>query len=176
MSNFDRDTWRTPDWMFYWLDSIYGFNLDIAASDDFHWCDKYFTKERSALTAPWGDSSTVAFCNPPYSRGMKEAFVQKALEQRTKGVTTVMLIPALPSEGWFPYDSANHIMFVVDGRVNFINPVTETEIKGVPAGSCICVFDAKSLSTRTNITFVQRDIIRAAGESIMNQMFFGEAA
>ncbi len=176
MSDFDRDTWQTPNWLYFWLDSIYGFNLDAAASDKFHWCAQYFTKANSALTQDWGGEGTVAFCNPPYSRGMKEAFVNKAIEQRKKGVTTVMLIPALPSEGWFPNNAANHIMFISEGRVNFINPLTQKEVTGVPAGSCICVFDAKSLSSRTNITFVERDIIKAAGNSVIKQKSLGEAA
>lgn len=165
---FDRDTWQTPPWLYAWLDSLYGFNLDAAASDEHHLCDKFFTKENSALNQDWGGAGTVAFCNPPYSRGMKEKFLNKAVEQRTKGVTSVFVIPSLPSEGWFPHDTANHIMFIKGGRVNFIHPVTNEEMNGVPAGTAMVVFNAKTLSTNVVITSVERDLIKAAGNSILN--------
>lgn len=36
----------------------------------------------------------AGFCNPPYSRGLQKLFVAKAAEERLKGFTTVMLLPA----------------------------------------------------------------------------------
>ena len=39
-------TWETPINFFNKLDSIFKFELDVAASDDNHKCDKYYTEEK----------------------------------------------------------------------------------------------------------------------------------
>lgn len=52
--DFDKDTIRTPQYIFDWLDSKYKFNVDLAASDEHHFTDLYFAKEDDAIGDYWG--------------------------------------------------------------------------------------------------------------------------
>ena len=59
--------WGTPQDFFDKLDEEFHFDLDIAASDDNHKCDRYYTKETDGLAHKDEWSGTV-WCNPPYGR------------------------------------------------------------------------------------------------------------
>lgn len=48
------DEWETPQSLFDRLNKIFCFELDVAASDANHKCEKYYTKEQNALNLPWG--------------------------------------------------------------------------------------------------------------------------
>lgn len=175
MDNFDRDSWQTPHWLFAALNAEFNFALDVAASDNHHLCKQYFTQQNSALDKSWLLSikgyvpRLTAFCNPPYSRGSKEKFLAKAADEMRNGITSVFLVPALPSEGWFPWDSASEVRFITNGRVNFINPVTKAEIKGCPAGTCIVIFDAFHHGP-IKVTTCDRNELRKLGESIIKNV------
>lgn len=79
MSN---DLWRTPNWLFRWLDERYGpFDVDLAASYENAKCARYYTQRDNALNIDWHLDSTLlysarpaiakphtnGFCNPPYN-------------------------------------------------------------------------------------------------------------
>ena len=53
--------WGTPQAFFDELDKEFHFDLDVAASDDNHKCDKYYTKETDGLAnlSHWGGASLV---------------------------------------------------------------------------------------------------------------------
>jgi phage N-6-adenine-methyltransferase len=91
-----KDEWRTPPDLFARLNREFAFTLDVAADDSNHLCVCYFTEAGvDALTADWHVMpGVVCWCNPPYSRGRQKQFIAKAALERTKGVTTVMLLPA----------------------------------------------------------------------------------
>ena len=38
------DEWETPQWLFDELNKEFGFEIDVAASDENHKCDIYFKK------------------------------------------------------------------------------------------------------------------------------------
>lgn len=152
----DRDSWRTPLWLFEALDHEFNFGLDAAASYHNALCPHYFTIEDNALAQNWADVSHRVFCNPPYSRGCKEQFFQKAIEECENDVTTVFVVPALPSEGWFPWKTASEIRFI-SGRIKFVHPVHDREMDSPPAGTCIIIF-RKWGSLR--VVHYERDVYR----------------
>jgi len=91
------DEWSTPPGLFAWASARYGpFLLDVCASKVNHLCEKYFTKGDNALTYPWKGR---CWCNPPYSRGNKPAFLGKARERVLGGLSDLVTLLV-------PHDSA----------------------------------------------------------------------
>ena len=86
--------------------------------------------------------------NPPYSRSLKEAFVQKAISESKKGKLCVMLLPVSTSTKLFHdyvLPNAKDIRFL-RGRVKFIGINTKGEKVTTKAGmhdSMIVVFDER---------------------------------
>ena len=114
------DEWETPQSLFDRLNKIFCFELDVAASDANHKCEKYYTKEQNALNLPWGGYRT--WCNPPYGRQIAD-WVKKASETVEDGEScVVMLIPARTDTKWFHDYIANnpraHTVFL-KGRLRF---------------------------------------------------------
>lgn len=73
------DEWRTPSWLFEYASQRYGpFLLDAAAAKWNHQVESYCDKKRSGLACTW---PVRTWCNPPYSRGLKEKFLAHGREQ-----------------------------------------------------------------------------------------------
>ena len=76
-----------------------------------------------------GGVNSVCFINPPYSRKLKEAFVNRAIIESKKGKICVMLLPVSTSTKLF-HDvikpNAKEIRFV-KGRIKFIGVNTKGE-------------------------------------------------
>jgi len=151
----DRDAWQTPPYLFWWLNQRYKFSIDAAASDAHHLCYHYFTKEKSLFTATMIDHTV--FCNPLYSRGMKKKFLDHLRKQMKNNTTSVLVLPNLPSEGWFPHDATTIISII--GRVNFVNPDTGEPSTDVTAGTCVAVFDPLFYGQTTNLVIHRSDIL-----------------
>ena len=102
--------WATPDNVFGPLNDEFRFTLDVAACDSNAKCERYFTKEIDALTQDWDG---VCWMNPPYGRDVPK-WLQKAIDESMRGVTTVCLIPARTNTGWF------HDLCFKQGEVRFV--------------------------------------------------------
>ena len=112
-------TWETPIEFFNKLDDIFKFELDVAASDDNHKCDRYYTEETDGLAQDW---KGVCWMNPPYGRHQIK-WIEKASEEADKGATVVCLIPARPdTKVWqnIIFPNASAICFI-RGRLKFGN-------------------------------------------------------
>ena len=95
MFSSKSDEWSTPQELYDRLHAEFDFQIDLAASAENHKCGLWFDKESDALTHPWAaDLLSCGWLNPPYSRGLCAKFIAKAAEERCKGFTTVMLLPA----------------------------------------------------------------------------------
>lgn len=95
----NKDHWETPKQVFEEISRAFGgFDLDVAASDENHLCDRYFTAETNALAQDW-TTSKMWWCNPPFS--LKEEFLAKAVEQLEKGNQGIMLLPSSQEAEWF---------------------------------------------------------------------------
>ncbi len=65
--------------------------LDVAAAEWNHQGERYYTKNNDALKQEW--NAKAAWCNPPYSVDIIEAFVRKAIDAARHGTTTFCLLP-----------------------------------------------------------------------------------
>src|SRR6187431_3300737 len=82
------DDWATPEYILDPLNKEFDFNFDpcpLRANFD-------------GLVIEWGERT---FCNPPYSKGLKPLFIQKAVEEKNKGKLVVLLLPVSTSTKLF---------------------------------------------------------------------------
>jgi len=144
-----KDEQRTPPSLYKKLDARFHFDLDVAATQDNALAPGYFTKDDNAIQPDldWysdcGCDGIVKniFCNPPYSRGQVEAFLEKGYYESLKGAIVVFLIPCDISTNWFDWCMLAAEWIRVKGRVQF-NHADGTPIKGSPSfSSIVVVFD-----------------------------------
>ena len=110
------DHWATPKQLYDELNREFNFDFDpCPLHSDFN-----------GLEIEWGNSN---FVNPPYSRKLKEAFVLKAIEQKSKGKKSVLLLPVSTSTKLFHdhiQPNAKEVRFI-KGRVAFLGINTKGE-------------------------------------------------
>jgi DNA N-6-adenine-methyltransferase (Dam) len=105
--------WATPTWLYDKLQEHYGFETSFDPCP--LGCD---LRKFNGLKVPWPE---VTFCNPPYDKAGKSAFVHKAYRESLLGKCAVLLLPVSTSTTLFhdlikPY--AHSIEFL-KGRVPF---------------------------------------------------------
>lgn len=112
------DEWATPIELFDALHNRFIFDLDAAASDENHLCDRYYTKENDGLRQSW--EWRRVFCNPPYSQ--IKLWAAKFIEESKHARCIVALVPARTDTKWFQslMASADKIVFI-KGRLHFSN-------------------------------------------------------
>lgn len=112
--------WETPQWLFDQLDEEFHFTIDVAANQENHKCDRYYTKEDDGLSKSW-EGETV-WLNPPYGLEVRR-WMRKAWEEHNQhGITIVTLVPSRTDVAWFHdfvYGKAE-IRFI-RGRLRFSN-------------------------------------------------------
>lgn len=151
-----KQNWGTPQHLVDQWVLEYGLNLDVCAEP---WNAKlpvYITEEMDGLKSEWGTEDTktremaplytmgspkprlmalgrsipaIAYCNPPYSQTGK--WLDKALEEAKRRVSTVMLVPASTGTNWFYKAMQNCGVWFFLQRIKFVNPpgMTAEEIK-----------------------------------------------
>jgi site-specific DNA-methyltransferase (adenine-specific) len=115
------DNWATPSYVYDSLNKEFNFDFDPCPLNLGE-----ITDENDGLLIEWGNSN---FINPPYSRGLKDAFVLKAIEESKKGKVCVMLLPVSTSTKLFHehiLPNADDIRFV-KGRIKFLGINTKGE-------------------------------------------------
>lgn len=167
MTDFDRDTWRTPQYVFDWLDKRFNFTLDGCANKQNclvkDWCglDVFYIGNGSDIEDDFLVENLVnilnikhhIFVNPPYSD--VAPFIKQAKNLRDNGHLVVMLLNNDKSTQWYQnhiHGVANEVIDIVGGRIAFIHPITGQEIKGNSKGQMVVVFDP------TMEDFVQRSV------------------
>jgi phage N-6-adenine-methyltransferase len=99
------DEWSTPQHFYDALHAEFNFGVDAAATAGNSKCGMCFYGPesggayRDALAVNWTVADDTHWCNPPYSKCRE--FVAKAAYERTRGVLTVMLVPARTDTSWF---------------------------------------------------------------------------
>ena len=102
------DNWRTPKNIYEYLDREFHFDFDPCPYPKPDW---------DGLIIDWGSCN---FCNPPYSE--TELWVKKALEERKKGKSVVMLLRLDASTKWFrDLILPNAEIRLFDDRLHFVN-------------------------------------------------------
>jgi phage N-6-adenine-methyltransferase len=115
------DNWKTPEAFYQALDAEFHFDCDPCP----------LKPTRDGLQMDWGKSN---FVNPPYSD--LERWILKGYEESKNGKTSVFLIPARTSNGWFHEYclKAKEIRFI-RGRLKFGDGKSNA-----PFPSCIVIF------------------------------------
>lgn len=154
-----RDEWRTPPFVFEYVKRRQWIDVDLAASHQNALLGVYLTRDDDALQQDWSRIGNAGWCNPPYS-GV-DPWLEKAIDEATKGFTTVMLLPAPNGEdryGRFVLEQASEIIFIT-GRLAFIDH-TGSPRSGNNRGSIIATYRGYDMGC-TRIRSVFRDEMKA---------------
>ena len=176
-----KNSWGTDPLIFAAINSEFNFSLDAAASEINHLVPNFYTKENNALTADWnanliayqefyGNAKALnknVFVNPPYGRGLIQKFMQKAVEEKAKGVTTVMLVPATLDAQWIPLHDISEIRIITGGRLSFIHPLTGKKIAGNTKGSMFVIFKPSRMPLITR--YENRDELLVIGQQELDR-------
>ena len=120
-----NDLWRTPKEVFKYFNDQYNFQCDVAASDQNHLCDEYFTEKDSALVNYWSEyvkSGGYVWCNPPYSKPLP--WIESAItESQESGIGSVILLNCDMSTRWAKLltEISCQIIFITEGRISFLD-------------------------------------------------------
>lgn len=117
MSSKDM-TWSTPQDLFYKLNEVFNFGLDVCAMPETAKCGRYFTPEIDGLKQKW---EGYCWMNPPYGREQIKWIEKAKNEVDTNYATVVCLIPARPdTKVWHNiiFKHASAICFI-KGRLKF---------------------------------------------------------
>jgi len=147
-SDLDQDmknSWGTDPVIFNAMNKEFDFQIDCAANAKNHKCSIYYSKENSALDKDWSErlktrKNNNVWINPPYGKGFIKKFMNKCIEQKEKGVTSVLLVPATLDAQWLPISEISEIRIVTGGRLSFYHPETNKKVNGNTKGSMFVIF------------------------------------
>jgi len=127
--------WPTPSEVFDPLHREFGFTLDVAATPENAKCDRFYTKEQDGLKQQWDG---VVWMNPPYGKDVPK-WLQKAIDEAHRGVTSVCLIPARTNTVWF------HELCLKQGEVRFVKgrPKFGDADHGLPLPLAVVIYRPK---------------------------------
>lgn len=115
----EDSSWATPQDIYDKLNRMFGpFNLDPAASDENHKCEKYYTRSDNGLRQSWYGHSV--FLNPPYGREIFR-WMRKCAIERFNTKVICALIPCRTDTIWFQEYVFKHVaeLYFVKGRIKF---------------------------------------------------------
>ena len=114
------DNWETPPEFFAKLNKMFGpFTLDPCATPETAKCEVYYTAEQDGLKQSW--KGQKVYVNPPYSRKLQKAFIEKCwTEAQNDDTMVVMLVPARTcKKDWHEYCMNASAVYFVKGRLKF---------------------------------------------------------
>lgn len=106
----------TPRELFEELDAEFGFEVDLAASDEFHLCDTYYTEEYNAFDHEWDRTS---WCSPPWTEGLGDWVYRAVGESRMWNSVIVMLLPLRPDAPWWMFSTCAEVR-MLDPQPQFV--------------------------------------------------------
>lgn len=127
-----RTDWATPWPLFKKYDAIYGFTLDVCATEDNTKCRRFFTPEIDGLAQDW--SGDVCWVNPPFGKEIGR-WLGKAHWESKRGATAVCLVPARTDTYWWHEYAEKGDYEFIRGRIKF-----EGAIHNAPFPCAIVVF------------------------------------
>lgn len=162
----NRQDWATP-WPFVEeVEKQLGlkFTLDVCAADVSAKAPAYYTEEQNAFNQNWHADSGRGdiWCNPPYGhkrfpvyKWVRDARIYSA--NCTDPLNIVLLLPINKmDQPWF-HDTAvpNAEIWIVKGRIGFLDPETGKKCSGNSQGSMLLHFGPKATPGKIN-SFVWR--------------------
>lgn len=148
----ERDTWRTPIYIFeYACKIIGGIDFDTACNFDNSLAKPIFESIDSmdALHCKW---SGKCWCNPPYSN--IKPWIKKAIES---DAITVMLIPSPNGESYYSELIANSHEIAIQGRISFIGEDGNPK-NGNTRGSSLFIINGYAKGSRSIINRTNMDL------------------
>jgi len=138
--NQNNDNWATPDYIYKPLNDEFDFDFDPCPLNE-----GPILPENDGLLIDWGQRN---FINPPYSKKLKTAFVERAVHFKNQGRLCVCLIPNIRETDLF-WDiikpNATELRDIRK-RIRFMGKNTKGEYvkKGTGrTGSLLVVFDGR---------------------------------
>jgi len=122
-----KDKWGTPQPFYNKLNSEFHFTLDPCCEVHTAKCAKFYTLEDNGLSKSW--EGEIVFCNPPYSNGNIDLWMEKCyLESLKPNTTVVALVAVSTSARWFHGFVLNKAeLRFVERRIRFVGaPYTAT--------------------------------------------------
>ena len=164
-----KNSWGTDPVIFNAMNKEFNFSLDAAANHENNKVpNNYLTREDNALSVNWHDTilnvtskNLNVWINPPYGKGFIKSFMQKCIDEKENGVTSVLLVPATLDAQWLPIDQISEIRIVTGGRLSFYHPITGKKVNGNTKGSMFVIFRPSKMPC--NITMVDRNELIALG-------------
>lgn len=162
----NRNAWRTPPKVFEYFNKKYNFKIDVCASAENALCANYITAEQNCLITDWrvaaGElkSDFYAWMNPPYDNIMP--FVKRAAEQQQNGIGTVALVMADTSVGWYAeaLKTCHEVIFVIGGRLSFLNPESGLAINGNNKGSIFLIWHPEDAGEQVIKHITRAELLR----------------
>lgn len=138
--NGSGDDWPTPPAFYKLLAEEFPFDLDVAASESNHRCERWFSIKQNGLSQEW---TGMVWCNPPYGRGIGQ-WIEKAYLASLRGATVVMLLPVRSDTSWWhEFVLGVAEVRLLRGRLGFAG----TKPGRAPFPSCVLVYRAEKKDT-----------------------------
>lgn len=153
-----NDLWRTPQWLFNWLNDLYGpFDIDLAARRDNALCANFYTIQDNALDQNWHRSYSNGFCNPPYSN--LPPWLAWARTQSIIGFKSTWILPAWNGDRHWRYnlfEGAAKDVIQIYGRISFLD-FDGKPITGNRGGTVIAHYHGQPYNSAASLIHVDRD-------------------
>lgn len=127
MPQSKTDDWATPKELWRELNRQHAFDVDAAASQSNHLCNKWYGLDhedptrRNGLAGDWDGESI--WINPPYGRVIKD-WTKAAVEHYRNGGKVVMLLPSRTDTKWFHEHCLIGDVEFIKGRLKFGDAIT----------------------------------------------------
>ena len=136
----EGDEWRTPDHLFQFLNGLYPFTVDVAATAANTKVKRFYDKAHDGLKQDW--TGEVAFMNCPFSVAGK--WTAKADHAGKHGAIVVGLLPNRSATGWYrDHIVPNALIVLLHGRIPFVRRETAPDnitMSGAPFASIVVVW------------------------------------
>lgn len=143
-----KDEWETPKWIFWRLNTVFGFTVDAAATRDNRKCRNYWTIDDDGLKQPW--LNHIVFCNPPFTDGSYKRWIEKAKREHViNSVESVLVLPFKPETKAFrPLWLYAKYLIIPYRRIKYDPPQGKVlENNGAPTfPSCVACFTYRELT------------------------------
>jgi site-specific DNA-methyltransferase (adenine-specific) len=137
-----KDKWETPDRIYAPLNKEFNFTLDPCCEPETAKCPKYYTLEDDGLSKDW--QGEIVFCNPPYSNGNIDLWMEKCYTESLKPNTTVVALVAVStSANWWHNWVINKCQIrFIERRVKFVGAPYDATFS-----SAILVFGRRGITS-----------------------------
>lgn len=111
--------WETPDDVFSYWNSIFKFDIDLAANAENAKLSAWLGEEHDSLKCDWG--GLAGWLNPPYGRGIGSWVSKARYEAQENGALVCALLPVRTDARWWQQwvIPADYIYYI-PGRLKFV--------------------------------------------------------